>query len=137
MPEYSGIGDKMATIPYRDLYPHYSDRRFTERSGGMTVFLAEGKKMHKEHGTDFVEGASYEYSDRLVQWNGPDKCEEAAKKAKAVAGNVDSAQYYEEYLRILLNNPKLDLVHIVSGVNRGNGYPYQVFGYTVPSESKS
>lgn len=136
MPEYSGISDKTATIPYRDLWPHYTDRRFTERSGGMTVFLAEGKKIHKEHDTDFVEGASYEYSDRLAQWHGNDKCDEASQKAKAVAGSADSAQYYEEYLRALLNNPKLELVHIVSGVNRSNGWDYRVYGYTVPSEDE-
>ena len=133
----SPVSDKARHIPYDLLHPHYTDRRFTERRGELTVFLAEGYETHDHYGSPAVEGLHYNYSDRLLDWHGSEKSREAHDKAKEIVGDADSPRYYEEYLRILLDNPKVELVHLTTGVNRGNGYPYHVYGYLELQEESS
>lgn len=75
-----------------------------------------------------VEGASYVYSDRLQQWHGK-KCDEAFDRVKEKGVPEKTPAFYEAYLQELMDDPALKLVHIVAGVNVGNGYPYRVYGY--------
>jgi len=57
--------DRVASIPYALLHPHYTDRRFTDVAfGAVTVFVAEGQRTAlTSYGTQEVEGAHYNYSD--------------------------------------------------------------------------
>jgi len=129
--------NKVASIPYDRLHPHYTDRRFTDVAfGAVTVFVAEGQRTALTSiGTQEVEGAHYNYSDRLwSQYH--DAMPAASARAKAAVGNTDSPRYFEELLRDLMQNPNLQLVHILTGVNRGNGYDYQVFGHIDQSETR-
>lgn len=122
--------DKSRVIPYGEHSPHYSDGRF--RDSEMTIFMADGVKTVRQFNQVFVEGAQYEYSDRLQEWYGHEKIKAAFEKARSVVGGDDreiTAAYFEEYLKALYDNDKLELVHVISGVNRGNGYPYRVYGF--------
>lgn len=124
--------DHSKPIGSRLLNPHYSDERFRKSH---TVFLAPGYRTVEQYGTEMVEGISYDYSDRLQQWN-TDKDYRAAWKAAADKGlEKDSAAYLQEFLRELFHDPELKLVHLISGVNAGNGYPYRVYGYIRSSKS--
>lgn len=109
--------------PIQHLMPHYTDSRFKQPQ---TVYLADGHRVGKD---DYVKGAEYNYSDRLMEWNGWEKYEAAWNAAKASSHEPRSAAYVELYLRTLLDKPNLKLVHVMAGVNWGNGYPYQVYGY--------
>lgn len=92
--------------------PHYTDDRFSEPQ---TVFGAE------------VKGLSYDYSDRLWQWDSK-KAEAATEIAKQSGHVIRSANWYQVYLSAYFGY-EVELVHVVAGVNRSNGYPYAVFGY--------
>lgn len=122
------VSNKFQPIPYRDLHPHYSDDRFFSGKT-MTAFLAEGQVVQRTgYGSEEVEGAHYVYSDRFAgheRWT-----DKAFALAKEKAGNDSSASFYEELLRDVLEDPTLSLSHIITGVNVGNGFDYQVFGYT-------
>ncbi len=113
-------------IPFSLREPHYTDHRF---SHPQTIFLGGNYETHKRYSLDVVDGAIYDYSDRFVQWYGYDKCKEAKEEANNLVGNNDSAKFFEQYLRILTGDADLKLVHILSGVNLTNGYPYLIFGY--------
>ncbi len=77
---------------------------------------------------------SWSYSDRLWEfdWN-------KAKAASAIAnegGYVGmSANHIEAYLTAYFGR-KIDLVCVVSGINRSNGYSYNVYGYRREEESQ-
>lgn len=118
--------DKSKELQYGLLNPHYTDDRF--RGDPKTVFLAPGFTTKAGYGGDTVEGVSYEYSDRLHEWHG-EKCDAAWKVASEKGFNKNSAEVMEAYLRELLGDPDLQLVHVVAGVNHSNGYPYRVYGY--------
>jgi len=127
--------DKNVTIPYDLLDPHYSDRRFFDKTH--TIFLdTRFETIVTRYGVQIVEGAHYVYSDRLWENYGTERCLEAFHQADAVVGNKESARYLEEYLRKLYNQPDLELIHIVAGVNRSDGYSFRVFGYIDPTEPK-
>lgn len=117
--------DKTRALDYGMLNPHYSDDRFRR---AQTVFLAPGYKLTRPFGSDIVEEASYDYSDRLHQFHG-DKNDEAWKAAEAKGLVKNSPALLEAYLQELFGDPNLQLVHLVTGVNVGNGYPYHVYGY--------
>lgn len=73
----------------------------------------------------------WDYSDRLWQWDW-DKAEVSWKIAGEIAaanGYKDkSANHIQAYLTAYFDKP-IELVCVVSGVNRSNGYPYSVYGY--------
>lgn len=77
---------------------------------------------------DMIEGVSYDYSDRLYQWYG-EKCDQAWKAAEAKGFVKNSPAMLEAFLQELFGDSDLKLVHLVTGVNVGNGYPYRGYGY--------
>ncbi len=91
--------------------PHYTDKRFDQPQ---TIFGQE------------CEGLAYDYSDRLWQWD-YDKSEAAAKAANESA-TPKTCRWYEAYLSAYFSRP-IEIKHIIAGVNRSNGFPYNVFGY--------
>jgi hypothetical protein len=109
------------------LDPHYTNRQFDHDA--QTVFLRQEYRTQHGLGGDTVKGCSYDYSDRISGWFTHEKQEAAWEAAKRNFSETKSAAFIQEYLRILYEKPNLVLVHILSGVNRGNGYPYRVYGY--------
>lgn len=122
------IRSKELEIPYYMRDPHYTDERFTRTIGGRTIFLAEGLVTTYQHGIDRVDGAFYNYSDRIEQGYGLDKVREARQEALEQVGNRDTAAFYEAMLQRVYEEPELVLQHIIAGVNQGNGYPYHLYG---------
>lgn len=120
--------DKGRDIPSSDWAPHYSNSRFAR---AQTIFLADGCVLQRRFGVEAVDGASYDYSDRIAGWFDADKEEAAKEAAKASGFPARSAGYIESWLRALYEKPGLTIVHILAGVNMGNGYPYRVYGYVV------
>lgn len=121
--------------PIPDLFPHYTDKRF---DSPRTVYLADGYKT--ENGwlsgdewvvrRDFVYAApTYAYDDRLRQWHGYDAAEYAGHVAEKQIPEYRCAAHIEVYLRELMRDKSLKLIHILAGVNHSNGYPYCVYGY--------
>lgn len=94
--------------------PHYSDERFS-RGKEHTLYGAEQK------------GLSYDYSDRLWQWDYT-KAKNASKAATEAGLTAGSPHWYEHYLSTYFGKP-VKLVHIIGGVNVSNGYEYFAFGY--------
>lgn len=104
-----------------NLFPHYTNTHFNTPR---TVYLLTGHRL-----TDgYVTGATYAYSDRLHQWHYARR-DAARDAALAAHPDTSTAAHCEAYLRSLLNDDGLTLVHIMAGVNLGNGYPYQIYGY--------
>ncbi len=91
--------------------PYYTDSRFREPQ---TIF---GER---------EDGLSYEYDDRIQQWDYQKHKDswEVAKQDNAVR----TANFYSAYLSAY-HDRKIEVVHILAGVNLSNGYPYLVFGY--------
>lgn len=97
--------------------PHYSDERF-----------ARGRE-HTLYGAT-KQGVTYEYSDRLWQWDyarAQRSSEWATKEHPWVRQN--SPAWWEIYLSAYFDRPRLSLRHIIGGVNVSNGYEYYVFGF--------
>lgn len=114
--------------------PHYTNERFRD---AQTVYLAHSTKLIAgQYDGERVEGAEYNYSDRLRQWYSWDKYEKAWHKATEQVAEVRCAKHDEIYLRLLTDDPKLKLVHIMAGFNLATGDPYQVFGYHVRREGR-
>lgn len=102
--------------------PHYTNERFKEKR---SIYLAPGYQVQKQYSIDNVKGAFYNYSDRLYVeylelWN--QTCEKLIKKYPK-----NSAIFYSKLLSLIYKK-QVEVVHILSGYNTGNGYPYQVFG---------
>lgn len=133
-PEFEPITDKNKVIPPDLINPHYSDDRFEK---DQTIFLVEGIELvETPFGTEEVNDAHYVYSDRLVQSAGMSRIEAASDEAKKTAA-PGTASYFEELLKATLEDPTIDLQHILAGVNRSNGFSYRIFGTVsgVPNES--
>lgn len=96
----------------RNLYPHYTDTRFKT---AQTVYGCQ------------KNGLMYEYDDRLQQWDN-DKHQESVEVAKNSDAESKTARWFEVYLSHYHHKP-VELCHIMSGVNLGNGYPYVIFGF--------
>jgi hypothetical protein len=135
------------------LHPSYTNELFLE---AQTIFRVLNKNEKRRHGlsredsfeshfgysrltklrtksndgflNDSVEGAEYNYSDRLQEWY-RSKHDAAWEVAKQKGLPLNSAALIEAYLQELLDDPKLSLVHILAGVNYSTGYPYRVYGY--------
>lgn len=110
--------DKATPTPY----PHYTDSYFQHPQ---TVFQSATHRLID----GYVQGAEYNYSDRLLQWYGWEKSDKADKSAKESGFNRWSAGWAEVWLRSLLDDPTLELVHMLAGYNWSNGYGYWVYGY--------
>ncbi len=74
-----------------------------------------------------VKGAEYLYSDRMIQEYG-EKFDEAIWKAGENARKY-TPEFYEVYLRTMLGEPDLRLVHILASFNSGDGYSYRIYGF--------
>ena len=93
--------------------PHYTEDDF---KNAQLVF-----------GNDQIVGLSWDYSDRLQEWN-YQKNEDAWTKAKESGCVARSADFYQVYLSEYYNKP-IRLYAVMAGVNCSNGYPYAVFGH--------
>lgn len=113
--------DKNKTI--QNFAPHYTQ---TEYRNAQTVYLDTNSKLDG----DAVSGAEYAYSDRLRSWVGLDAYDAAWSAVKEEGVPLRSAAFVEALLRRVWNDDSIQVVHILAGVNWGNGYPYQVYGYT-------
>ena len=105
------ITDKNTIL--QDTHPHYTDSRFRTEQ---TIFGQEEK------------GLQYEYSDRIA-----DQDREAKKNSEVFADSKAvkcTAAWYEAYLSAHFDKPA-DIRHIIAGVNRSNGYPYRIYGFTI------
>jgi hypothetical protein len=109
------------------LNPRQDDPRFYDKEH--TVFLRPGYSVRGRPGHESVEGCSYGYSDTLSNTKSREEEKIAQETARKKFSNTHSALFIQEYLRVLLKKPNLLLVHIRSGVNRINGYPYRLYGY--------
>ena len=121
------VTDREREIPHDLIDPDYSDKRFVESSAATTVFLDPGSRTVTSMGLEFVPGAHYEYDDRLLQKN-HEAYQKAWEKASELTDGTRNARFYEEFLRTLYQNPHTKLVHILTGINRGNGFSYRAFG---------
>ena len=65
--------------------------------------------------------------DRLHEWDYEKSHAALEVMAKKYERTV-SARRFEEYLSLYHDRP-VELLHIMSGINHGNGYAYQIFGY--------
>lgn len=116
--------NKDDVIPGGWLWPHYTDHVFhTAR----TVFLDTASETSATwYGADEVEGANYWYSDRIpADW---DKLHRAGERAELELGTRATARYFELQLQEATDDYNLQLVHLMTGVNRVSGFPYHVYG---------
>ncbi len=95
-----------------ETWPHYTDRRFDEEQ---TVYGGRDNSL------------SYDYSDRLWQWDYA-KAETSVKEANASGAPARSANWYSAFISAYRGEP-MEVLHVIVGVNRGNGYPYYILGY--------
>lgn len=106
--------EQSRTAPLRDLMPHYSDNRFRDEQ---TIFgAADGQEL------------SYDYSDRLFQWYGNEKMLAASDAATRAGHAKHSADWFSAWVSHA-HGYQVQVLHVVAGVNRGNGYPYFVLGH--------
>lgn len=123
------IRSRTQEIPSYMRDPHYTDRRFTQSQGGRTVYLASGLVVASRFGSETVDGAHYNYSDRISEHYGYDKVQECWRAAKEQVGrDTVTAELYEAWLQRVYEDPATVLQHIVAGVNAATGYSYRVFG---------
>lgn len=113
------ITDKATPTPY----PHYTNPYFQT---ARTVYQSPTHRLDTD---GYVKGAEYNYSDRLTQWHSWEKSKQADEAAKTSGFNRWSAGWAEVWLRSLLDDPDLELVHMMAGYNLSNGYGYWVYGY--------
>jgi hypothetical protein len=101
--------------------PHYTDDRFNKPQ---TVYGQEDKNI-----------IDYVYSDRIWQWDYK-KAEQATEIANNSGAVLKSARWYEVYLSAFFDR-RVEVLHIMAGVNVSNGYPYAVFGYKFAKETSN
>ena len=114
---------KAFVLSERDLYPHYSDPRFS-RGQTKTVWVADGFTAERGDYGETVKGAQYIYSDR-IDFYAREEGYDAANHSEFLA---QSPGWFEFVLKTALHNDAIELVHLIAGVNVSNGYPYLVFG---------
>jgi hypothetical protein len=123
------VTDPTQPIEYRDLYPHYTDRRFMRiagQTGYMLVFgepeglVAPATEGHTKGGWD---------SDRISANLAPGFDRKGVLERVAAELGLEpsvahtTGLFHQEYLREALGSPALNLTHMISWVNSGNGYP--------------
>lgn len=91
------------------------------------MFLgAESRTTPTEYGTHVVVGAEYWYSDNIPADR--DTLDGAAERAAQELDTKNTARYFELLLQKATSKPDLQLVHLLTGVSRSNGFPYHVYG---------
>lgn len=123
------ISDYNQIIPDNLLYPYYTNKKFNECVNweAQTIFLKKGWNINYKN---FVKELHYDYDDRLDYYYSIEKKKRAEKKA-LFKFSKNSANYFQEYLRVLKDSPDLKLIHIMSGINRSTCYSYRIFGYEI------
>lgn len=99
--------------------PHYSDARYA--SGKTHTLFGKGDPRSGD------ASLSYEYSDRLWQWDYA-KMERAGEAATKSGAPRNSPHWWQEALSHFHDRP-VTLHHVIGGVNVSNGYEYYVFGF--------
>jgi hypothetical protein len=93
---------------------------YSEYAGEKTVF---GRPSSSPYGHAHLK---YVSNDRLYEYD-PDKAVKASNIARQQA-TTRTCRFYE----IMLSNfydATIEIEHIIAGINRGNGFPYYIFGY--------
>lgn len=111
-------------VPIQNTNPHYTNTYWNKPRD---IFIREEYKLTQSTFGDYVKDAHYEYSDRQWEWDYNKR--EAAGEFALQNAPRNTALYFEKMLQFYHDDPDLILVNIKAGVNVGNGYPYQVFGY--------
>lgn len=106
-----------------EITPHYTNDRFNHKVGHQpqTVF---GEEPPDPTGHP---GLHYDYSDRLWQAD-YGKSTWAWKEAEASGAPPKSAEFLERYLATFYNK-RVEVVHVMAGVNRSNGGSYWIAGW--------
>lgn len=125
------ISDPLKEIDGSNWNPHYSNPYWNDAH---TIFLLPGYKTVGQY--EMVDGLEYVYSDRLRQWYKSEEYDKAWAGAKELHP-LRTAAFIQEYMRRLMGNPAIELVHILAGVNVSNGYSYQVYGYNLTEAAQS
>lgn len=94
-------------------FAHYLDERYT--NGDVTVYGSARDDLF------------YNYDDRLMS-HGNHSAATAVANASSAAKNTPA--WWIVYLKAIHGATRLDLRHIMTGVNKGNGFQYLVLGYT-------
>lgn len=76
-----------------------------------------------------VEDAYYKYEDTLRENLGTEVMDLSAKMAFDEVGNDDTAEYFEAMLRNALNDPTIQLNHMLVTISDNKGESIQVFGF--------
>ncbi len=122
------VTDKDAEIPGALWDPHYTDLRFFDTHGGLTIFVDPEQPLVVG---DFVdekgEGLVYVESDRLALSHG-DAVSRAVEKARREVSVERSARFIELVLQDVMEDESLWLGHIIAGVNRMSGYSWKGYG---------
>ena len=69
------------------------------------------------------------YNDHMIEWN-HDNYTAACAKANESA-TPQTAEWYEAFLKAYYKRDDIALVYVASGINRSNGYPYNVYGWNI------
>lgn len=130
--------DLYAEISGRVLKPHYSrtedQAKLTDQAALQNGFLEMGYTLNDRNR---VDGATY-ISSLDLQYHDQKSRDEAWRKAKlnAELNNIkeNSAAFFESFLRNLLAEPRLKLVHLATYTALGTGFAQYVYGYTLDNE---
>lgn len=101
-----------------DLFAHYSDLQFREGKTVTVYGIPSG--LYGHHDLD------YNYSDRLWMANYT-HAQEASFVATELGATLNSPRWLTIWLTYYYGY-RVELVHILKGVNMSNGYHYNIFG---------
>lgn len=124
------ITEKDKVIPGAYWDPHYTDERFTgTRDEGLSIFVDPSVTIIRSFGGDVGEGLTYDYNDRISQWLGYKALRNIREEVAGDGIEQKTARFIERTLQLVFKNDELWLGHIKAGVNRSNGYSYQIYGH--------
>jgi hypothetical protein len=119
------VTNKLQPIGIEIISPLWEDPRFSNKQ---TVFLLEGYRLACDDNVWSVPNACYVPNEELMQIYSDEAHYRAWRKADKLGYPTTSAARYEAYLRELVGDPDLILVHIQSGVD-DQRFPYRIYGY--------
>ena len=123
---------KTAVIPNWMLDPVLGDTKVEDAVyRPMTIYLDEDNVILVNdpfNKGEYVEGANYNYLDRLIDGMGASAVWLACEEAYNTTGNSNTALYYERMLQSLMNEPTLELHHILLKISSLTGENTQIFG---------
>lgn len=109
--------------------------------GGATIFLANGSDLSTGSGSnDTVDGLEYIYNDQLAVEVHPDDEDiiellELEMTEFPVPKPKRSGHYAESLLRVVFNEPGIEIMHIKAGIridqynNGAETVPFRLYGY--------